>query len=64
MSQQRTFNEMAMEFMKIFYSCHPKQLPEDKDKAFKEMLSLHAKFKNQLIDQGIKRNEDFFSDKL
>ncbi|RMG23328.1 MAG: hypothetical protein D6732_24885 [Methanobacteriota archaeon] len=60
----KTFNELAMEFVKIYYSCHPDKLPEDKEKAFKEMVALHSKFKTKLIDQGIKKNEDFFSDKL
>ena len=64
MSQQQTFNEMAMEFMKIYYSCHPGKMPEDKEKAFKEMQQLHARFKEHLIEQGIRRNEDFFSDKF
>ncbi len=61
---QKTFNETAMEFVKIYYSCHPTQLPEDKEKAFREMLQLHANFKEKLIEQGIKKNNDFFSDKF
>lgn len=55
---------MAMEFMKIYYACHPEQLPQDKEKAFKEMLQLHGRYKEHLIEQGIRRNEDFFSDKF
>lgn len=60
----KTFNEMAMEMLKIYYSCHPGKMPEDKEKAFQEMITLHGKFKNKLIDQGVKRNEDFFRDKF
>ena len=64
MSNQKTFNEMAVEFMRIYYSCHPDQLPKDKEKAFQEMNSLHASFKHKLIEKGIKKNTDFFSDKF
>ena len=60
----KTFNELAMEFVKIYYSCHPDKLPADIDKALQDMMQLHSKYKNKLIDQGIRKNEDFFSDKL
>lgn len=60
----KTFNEIALEFMKIYYSCHPGKLPEDKEKAFREMMELHSSYKNKLIEKGIKKNEDFFSDKF
>ncbi|MEL6822371.1 MAG: hypothetical protein AAFP70_11460 [Calditrichota bacterium] len=60
----KTFNETALEFMKIYYSCHPGELPQDKEKAFKEMMQLHAKFKERLIEQGIKKNNDFFKDQF
>ncbi len=60
----KTFNETAMEMLKIYFSCHPNRLPEDADKAFKEMSRLYSDFKGKLIDQGMKRNEDFFSDKF
>ncbi len=61
---QKTFNEMAMEMLRIYFSCHPDKLPADEDKALKELLRLHGKFKNELIERGIRRNEDFFSDKV
>ena len=60
----KTFNETAMEFVKIYYSCHPGQLPQDKDKAFSDMQKLHGKFKEKLIEGGIRKNEDFFSDRF
>ncbi len=60
----KTFNELAMEFVKIYYSCHPNKLPEDQEKAFHDMVKMHSHFKNKLIDQGIRKNEDFFSDKM
>ncbi len=58
------FNEIALEFVKIYYSCHPDKLPEDKDKAFQEINQLHGKFKSKLIDKAHRKSEDFFSDKL
>ncbi len=58
------FNQLALEFVKIYYSCHPKQLPEDKEKAFQEISKLHGKFKAHLIDKATRKSEDFFSDKL
>ncbi len=58
------FNELALEYVKIYYSCHPGNLPADKDKAFEELNTLHGKFKNQIIDKATKKSEDFFKDKL
>lgn len=50
--------------MKIYYACHPEKLPADTEKAFQEMVKLHGDYKKKLIDKGIKKNEDFFSDKF
>ncbi len=58
------FNELALEFVKIYYSCHAQNLPEDKEKAFREINSLHGKYKSHLIDSATRKSEDFFSDKL
>ena len=58
------FSAIALEFVKIYYSCHPEKLPEDKEKAFQEINHLHGKFKSHLIDKATKKSEDFFSDKL
>ena len=58
------FNEIALEFVKIYFSCHPKKLPEDPEKAFRELTSLHGKYKNKLIEKAHRKSEDFFSDKL
>jgi hypothetical protein len=58
------FNELALEFVKIYYACYPGNLPEDKEKAFEEINKLHGKFKSHLIDKATKKSEDFFSDKL
>ena len=35
----KTFNETALEMVKIYYSCHPNKLPEDTEKAFQEYNS-------------------------
>ena len=59
-----TFNETALEFLRIYYACHPGKLPEDEEKAFKEMSRMFGVFKKKLIDRGFKKNEDFFSDKF
>jgi len=58
------FNELALEFVKIYYSCHPGKLPEDTDKAFQDINRLHGKYKSQLIDKATRKSEDFFKDKL
>lgn len=58
------FKELALEFVKIYYSCHSKELPEDPEKAFREMNKLHGLYKSRIIDQATKKSEDFFSDKL
>jgi len=58
------FNEIALEFVKIYYSCHPAKLPDDKEKAFQEINQLHGKYKSHLIDKATKKSQDFFSDKL
>lgn len=60
----KTFNDTALEFLKVYYSCHPDKLPKEEEKAFKEMSRVFGLFKNKLIDQGFKKNEDFFSDKF
>ena len=58
------FKEVALEFVKLYYRCHPDKLPEDQEKAFQEMNSLHGKYKTRLIDKATKQSEDFFSDKF
>lgn len=60
----KTFNELAMEFVKIYYACHPGKLPEDTEKAFQEMMKLHSHYVKKLIDTGTKKNIDFFSEKF
>ena len=60
----KSYNETAMEMVKLYFTCHPERLPEDKDKAFQEMAKMLAEFKNKLIDQGIRKNEDFFKDQF
>lgn len=57
-------NELALEFVRIYFTSHPAKLPEDKEKAFQELSSLHGKYKARLIDKATKKSEDFFSDKL
>jgi len=60
----KTFDETALEFMRIYYACHPEKLPADKGEAFGEMVKLDASFKGRLIEQGIKKNKDFFNDQF
>lgn len=57
-------NQVALEFVKIYYSCHPGKLPEDQEKAFHAMNKLHGKYKSHLIDKATKKSQDFFSDKF
>lgn len=57
-------NQIALEFVKIYFSCHPDKLPDDKEKAFKEMSGLHGNYKEKLINKAQRKSEDFFSDKF
>jgi hypothetical protein len=56
--------EVALEFVKIYYSCHPDKLPDDKEKAYTEMSKLHGQYKEKLIKSAQKKSEDFFSDRF
>ena len=56
--------QVAMEYVKVYYSCYPNKLPEDKDKAYDQMSQLYSKYKNKLIQSAQKKSEDFFSDKF
>jgi hypothetical protein len=56
--------EIALEYVKIYFSCYPNKLPEDKDKAYQEMSTLYTKYRNKLIESAHKKSEDFFSDKF
>jgi hypothetical protein len=57
-------NEIALEFVKIYYSCHSGKLPEDKEKAFLEISDLHKNYKEKLIKKAQRKSEDFFSDRF
>lgn len=58
------FKEVALEFVKIYFACHPDKLPDDQEKAFQAMNNLHGKYKSHLIDKATKKSQDFFSDKF
>ncbi|GAB4364707.1 MAG: hypothetical protein Kow0042_03510 [Calditrichia bacterium] len=58
------FKQIALEFVKIYYSCHPDQLPREEEKAFHKMNVLYGKYKSKLIDQATQKSEDFFRDKF
>lgn len=58
------FKELALEYVKIYFSCHSDKLPEDKEKAFREMDKLYGRYKSHLIDEATRKSEDFFSDKM
>jgi len=58
------FKELALEFVKIYFSAHPDKVPEDVEKAFQEINRVHGNYKSHLIKTATKKSEDFFSDKL
>ncbi len=60
----KTFDDTALEFMKIYFTCNPEKLPKEADKAFVEMQKIFSSYKEKLIEKGIKKNTDFFSDKF
>ncbi|TFH02286.1 MAG: hypothetical protein E4H13_02495 [Calditrichales bacterium] len=41
---------MVAEYLRIYFACHPEELPKDPEKAFELMSSLHKKYKNSFID--------------
>jgi hypothetical protein len=41
---------MVTEYLKIYFTCHPSELPKDPQKAFELMSRLHKKYKNIFID--------------
>lgn len=54
---------LIVEFMKIYYSCHPGELPKDPAEAFKLMSDLHKKYKTGFID-NFKSKSGKFVDKF
>jgi len=54
---------MVSEYLKIYFSCHPEELPKDPKKAFELMSQLHKKYKNIFIDD-MKTKSGKFVDKF
>ena len=56
-------DHMVSEYLKIYFSCHPGELPKDPEKAFDLMSKLHKKYKNIFIDD-FKTKSGKFVDKF
>jgi hypothetical protein len=54
---------MVTEYIRIYFSCHPQELPKDPEKAFQLMSQLHKKYKNIFIDD-FKAKSSKFVDKF
>jgi hypothetical protein len=54
---------MVTEYLKIYFACHPDELPKDPQKAFDLMGKLHKKYKNIFIDD-FKTKSSKFVDKF
>jgi hypothetical protein len=54
---------MVSEYLKIYFTCHPEELPKDPEKAFALMSKLHKKYKNIFIDD-FKTKSGKFVDKF
>jgi hypothetical protein len=54
---------MVSEYIRIYFSCHPEELPKDPEKAFQLMSQLHKKYKNIFIDD-FKAKSSKFVDKF
>ena len=50
---------LAVEFLKIYFASHPDKIPENTDKAFELMSSLHKKYKNKVIGDLKNKSERF-----
>ena len=50
---------VVVEFLKIYFNCHPEELPKDPQKAFEMMTNLHKKYKGIFIDDFKSRSGKF-----
>jgi len=55
------FKTEAMEYVKIYFSAHPEELPKDSKEAIGKMKKLHTEYKNTLIEGEHRRSEEFFT---
>ena len=55
------FKAEALEYVKIYFTSFPEELPKDPKEAIKKMKKLHTIFKNDLIQKEHKDSEDFFN---
>ena len=44
------FNQIAMEYTKIYFQCHPEKLPAEEKEAIKKLQHIHGFFKSKQID--------------
>jgi len=56
-------DQVVSEYVKIYFTCHPGELPKDPDKAFELMARLHKKYKNRFLDD-FKSKSGKFVDKF
>lgn len=54
---------LISEYLKIYFTCHPEELPKDPEKAFELMGQLHKKYKSRFIDD-FKAKSGKFVDKF
>ena len=50
---------LVSEYLKIYFTCHPGELPKDPEKAFDLMSKLHKKYKNIFIDDFKSKSEKY-----
>ncbi len=54
---------LISEYLKIYFSCHPEELPKDPEKAFELLGKLHKKYKKRFLDD-FKAKSGKFVDKF
>jgi hypothetical protein len=54
---------IAIEYVKIYFACHPEELPNDQMKALEKMREFHKKYKNKIIED-FKSKSDKYVDKF
>lgn len=54
---------ISIEYVKIYFSCHPDELPKDSMKALEKIQGIHKKYKNKIIDD-FKTKSDKYVDKF
>ena len=57
-------DSLAVEFLKIYFSCYPGKLPEDEKQAFELLHKMHKKYKISMFDELKSKSEKYVDNYL